>query len=113
MMNVVTALTYPCADVEIKLGPEAGAIFGNVTDAATGKPVNPYYEFARASDPENRMGMSIGHRYRILLPANTDVTFWVAAKDYKTYRYPGKVDVAPKQDLQIDIQLGAVKSEGR
>ena len=110
---VTLTLDKPEANVEIRLGPAAGAISGNVTDAATGEPVNPYFEFARASDPQNRMGIGIGHRYRILLPANTDVTFWVAAKGYKTYRYPGKVDVAPKQDLQIDIQLEAVKSEDR
>jgi hypothetical protein len=96
---------YPEMTVDLKLGPRAGAITGNVTDAVTGKPVKPYFQFAWASDPRNRMGRSAVSTYRILLPSNTGITFWVAATGYKRYSYPGAINVGSGDDFKLDIHL--------
>lgn len=96
---------HPEMTVELKLGPRAGAIIGNATDAVTGKPVKPYFEFAWVSNPRNRMGEGTAPSYRILVPSNTGITFWVAATGYKRYTYPGVINLGPRQDFKLDIQL--------
>lgn len=104
---VIATLTerHPEATVTIRLGPKAGALVGKVTDALTGAPVKPYFEFAWASDPHNTMSESMSPNYRILLPSNTGITFWVGAEGHKRYTYPGVINVRPGQDFRLDIQL--------
>jgi hypothetical protein len=95
----------PEATVQLKLGPKAGALTGKVTDAVTGAPVNPHFEFAWASDPANRRGHATKAEYRILLPSNTDIKVTVSSRGYKPWTYPGVINVGPGQDMTLDIQL--------
>src|SRR5229473_8455870 len=96
----------PEASVELTLGPKAGAIKVHVVDAATGAAVAPQLTFAWASQPEKEtiVGFSYGTEdFRILVPANTDLTLNVTAQGYKIWAYPGVINVGPGQDLPLDI----------
>jgi hypothetical protein len=95
----------PEATVQLKLGPKAGALTGKVTDAVTGAPVNPHFEFAWASDPANRRGHATKAEYRILLPSNTDIKVTVSSRGYKPWTYPGVINLGPGQDMTLNIQL--------
>lgn len=118
----------PDAVVEIKLAPAAGAIVGRVTDAVTGAPIKPYatVTVAWASDPSTfmavnselagemdpttgkwRYNVEIKGKFRILVPAGTEVTLKAAAlaKGYKPYEHPGVITVSSGRDKTIDIQL--------
>lgn len=95
----------PVVNVDLKLGPKAGALSGQVTDASTGAPVRPEFHLAWASDPKNEMGESTRDRYRLLLPPNTDITLTVVARGYKLWTYPGSINIGPGQDMQLDIKL--------
>ena len=95
----------PVANVYLKLGPKAGALVGQVTDGASGAPVEPEFHLAWASDPKNEMGESTRDHYRLLLPPNTDITLTVVARGYKPWTYPGTVNIGPGQDMRLDIKL--------
>jgi hypothetical protein len=101
------------ANVELKLGPKAGALKGNVTDSATGAPVKPEFEFAWVSDPENRLGESTSNDYRILLPSNTDIKLTVLSRGYKPWSYPGAINVGPGQDMTLDIRMEQLPSANK
>ena len=98
----------PEATVIVKLGPKAGALVGKVTDAFTGQPIKPYFEFAWASDPANRMGEGTSENYRILLPSNTAIKMTVSSEGYKTWSYPGTISIGPGQNMPLDIKLEPV-----
>jgi hypothetical protein len=97
------------ATVKLKLGPKAGALKGHVTDTLTGAPVNPYFELAWASDPQNRMGIGTHSSYFILLPANTHITLWVQSPGYKRWTYPGTVNIRPGHNMTLDVKLEPVR----
>jgi hypothetical protein len=104
----------PEANVELKLGPKAGALRGKVTDVVTGVPVKPEFEFEWASDPQNKLGETTsGNDYRILLPPNTDIKLTVLSRGYKPWSYPGTINVGPGQDMTLDIQMEPVPSANK
>lgn len=103
--HVQMTVEAPETTVIVKLGPKAGALVGKVTDALTGQPIKPYFEFAWASDPANRMGEGTSENYRILLPSNTDIKMTVSSEGYKTWSYPGTISIGPGQDMTLDIKL--------
>ena len=89
----------------------AGVLFGQVTDAATGLPLQPYLELARTDDPRyGRMGEGTTADYRILLPSNVDVRLTVASQGYKPWTYPGLLNLGPGQELRLDVQLLKIDS---
>lgn len=118
----------PDAVVSIKLGPRAGALTGRVTDAVTGAPIRPYATVvvSWASDPSVFMGANselageidpgtgqwrynrpIQGKYRILVPAGTELTVKVTsiARGYKLYQHQGVITVGSGQDAVLDIRL--------
>src|SRR5580692_75234 len=98
------------ANVELRLGPKAGALRGKVTDGATGAPVKPEFEFAWVSEPENKMGESTSNDYRVLLPSNTDIKLTVLSRGYKPWSYPGAINLGPGQDMTLDIRMEQLQS---
>jgi hypothetical protein len=103
----------PETNVELKLGPKAGVLKGKVTDAVSGVPVKPEFEFAWVSDPENKLGESTSNSYRILLPSNTDIKLTVLSRGYKPWSYPGTINVGPGQDMTLDIQMERLSSTNK
>jgi len=95
----------PEAIIQVKLGPKAGALKGRVTDAVTGHVLNPYFEFAWASDPGKKMGKRTTEDYRILLPSGTDIKMTVSLEGYKKWSYPGVINIGPGQDITLEIKL--------
>src|SRR5438132_9753124 len=95
--------------VVLRLGRKAGALKGHVTDAVTGAPVNPYFEFAWASDCTNKQGVGTRSDYRILLPPNTAIRTTVLSNGYKPWIYPGTISIGSGQDMNLDIQMHPVK----
>src|SRR5260370_36179425 len=63
------------ASVTVRLGPKAGVLFGTVADALTNAPINPFAEFQRAKEPNNRdVGTGpVKATDRVLIPSNSDV----------------------------------------
>jgi hypothetical protein len=103
----------PVANVDLELGPKAGVLVGQVTDAVSGAPVEPEFQLAWASDPKNEMGESTGDHYRLLLPPNVDITLTVVARGYKPWTYPGNVNIGPGQDMRFDIKMEPTTAETR
>jgi len=101
------------ATVELRLGPKAGALKGHVTDALTGAAINPYFEFAWASEPGNRRGEGTSSGYRILVPSNTDITLIVLSCGYKKWSYPGTINIGPGQDMTLDIHMEPVRQDNQ
>jgi len=95
----------PEAEVQIRLGPKAGALTGHVTDSRTGATLMPEFEFAWASEPSNRMGIRMRDPYRILLPADTDVRLVVQCEGHESWIYPGVINIGSGQDMKLDIKL--------
>jgi hypothetical protein len=98
----------PEASVELTLGPKAGALSVHVVDATTGAGVAAEFNFAWASEPDKQRSIRYYYGredFRILLPANTDLTLNVTAQGCKPWSYPGVINVGPGQDLPLDVQL--------
>lgn len=95
----------PEAQVELRLGLKAGALTGHATDAQTGAPLHPEFEFEWASDASKRMGKRTSDPFRILLPSNTAIKMTVSSEGYKTWSYPGTISIGPGQDMPLDIKL--------
>jgi hypothetical protein len=103
------------ATVKIRLGSQAGILFGTAADAITGVPLNPCVEFKRAKEPGNFLAGTglVNAKYRVLVPSNTDVLIKVWYGGHKPWYYPGTTDKAqsrpvnlkPGEDTKLDIRL--------
>jgi len=91
------------ASVSIQLGPKAGVLLGTVADAITGALLNPCAEFRRARGPDNYLSGTglVKAKYRVLVPSNTDVLMKVWYEGYKPWYYPGTIDKAQSQPLNL------------
>ena len=94
---------HRAATVTIRLGPKAGVLLGTVADAVTGAPLSPCVEFRRASEPNNFLSASglVKPRYRLLVPANTDILMRISPDGYKPWYYPGTVDKSAGQAVRL------------
>jgi hypothetical protein len=101
------------ANIDLKLGPKAGALSGWITDAVTGKPVKYTFELSWTTDPHKAMGGTMSSHYRFLLPPNTDIKLTVTSRGYEPWSYPGSINLEPGQDMPLDIKLEPHKSDGR
>jgi len=75
--------------VTVHLGRKAGAIFGSVADAQTGKPVEPCAEL-RWKDAPHYSWQGYGllkSGFRVLVPADTDITLTVWLWGYEPWFY--------------------------
>jgi hypothetical protein len=69
----------PTATVEIRLGPKAGVLIGKISDAISGAPPNACAGFKDISAPDFRTAYPVTTHYRLLVPADADITLkvWV------------------------------------
>jgi len=95
----------PDATVQLRLDRNVGLLKGQVTDAATGAPLRPTFEFAWAPHPISAMRVSALSVYRISIPADIDISVQVTAPGYKAWSYPGTISVRPHQEITLDIQM--------
>jgi hypothetical protein len=61
----------------------------------------------------SRLGESTSNDYRILLPSNTDINLTVFSQGYKSWSYPGVINVGPGQDMTLDIQMERLPSTNK
>jgi hypothetical protein len=102
-------------DITIRVGPKAGRLNWNVTDAMTGKPVNPTFEATR-TDTGGKLGRSGSAKDVHLLPSDTDLTFSVSAPGYRTWYYPAGdkkhsslLRLKPAEEKTVEIHLQPAK----
>jgi hypothetical protein len=95
----------PVANVELKLGPKAGFLIGDVTDRVTGKPIQVGFMLRRAKNPANFLSIGQASSYRLLLPTETEVTLEVSADGYQTWLYTDPSDSS--KPMQIRLAFGA------
>jgi hypothetical protein len=107
------SLEQPVANVELKLGPKSGFLIGDVTDKVTGKPIQVAFMLRRAKNPANFLSLGQASSYRLVLPAEIEVTLEVSGDDYQTWFYNDPSDsskplptrLASGAEMRLDIQL--------
>jgi Carboxypeptidase regulatory-like domain len=95
----------PAVEIHIQLGPKAGTLSGSVEDAQTGAPVNAGFKLIRADSPDNWISTSLPSKYRVLLPAATDIFVEVSAPGYKDWTSPGPLRLKSGQEKRLDVAL--------
>jgi len=95
----------PDATVQLRLDRNVGLLKGQVTDAVTGSPLGPTFEFAWAHHPIAATRESALSVYRISLPADIEITVKVTSPGYKAWSYPGTISVRPHQEVTLDIRM--------
>lgn len=96
-------LANPIATVTIRLGPKAGVLQGEVTDAVNGAALNPCVELRRASNPGNFLsGSGLIHRhYRLLIPSGVGVLVRIWLNGYEAWYYPGTVVKSAARPIRL------------
>jgi hypothetical protein len=114
-VTAIAADPDKAVDVAIHVGPKAGRLNWNVTDAVTGKPVNPTMEVVR-SDTGASLGGGGPAQDTHLLPSDTDLVFSVSAPGYRTWHYSAgdkkhrsPLRLKPGEEKTVNIQLQPVK----
>ena len=100
-------------DVQIKLGPKAGVLTGEVTDAETGEALKAAFKLVRAATPHLWLSTSQPTHYHVLLPPSVEVLVEVSAPGYQTWFYGGPSDTShriplylvPGEERTFNIQL--------
>jgi hypothetical protein len=111
----------PTIDLVLQVGPRAGVLKGQITDAATSQPLDVAFLLRRSADPNNWVSISKRGEYLVLVPPSTDVFFEVSAPGYKTYYYGGTSDSLKRppvrlqsaQEMKLDIQLDPEENAGK
>jgi len=107
--DALTATAHPEAkapDVTVRLGPKAGRLFLDAKDAMSGMPVAPTVDVKRTDSGEGFGGGSPA-KESFLIPADTDISFTVAAPGYEAWYYPGTTD--EKQSTPLRVGAGEQK----
>jgi hypothetical protein len=102
--SVLLFARHAAADVNLRLGPKAGALMGTVSDAITGSPLSPCDELVRASEPNNFLSSSglIKPNYRLLVPPNAGVMVKMWLDGYKTWYFPGTLDKSKSRPVRLN-----------
>jgi hypothetical protein len=103
----------PTATVEIRLGPKTGVLVGTITDAITGAPLNACAGFKQISAADFNYAYPVKTNYRLLIPADADLTIKVWLDGYKPWYYPGtdqkfagtSMRLRSGEEKMLDIQL--------
>jgi hypothetical protein len=97
---------FPAATVELRLRRKMGALIAHIVGAA-GIPVQPTFDLERSSETSKGISRSYPRKdsYRLLLPADTNVTLTVTSPGYKPWSDPSVLSVASGQELILDIHL--------
>lgn len=101
---------YSRVEVTVRLARKGGTLFGTIRDAATGKPIEPCAEFRRESAGDYLQLGSVKPDYRLLIPADADLTMTVWTWGYQPFFYTdhaGKriLRIGEGEQLQLDIRL--------
>jgi hypothetical protein len=103
------------ADITIRVGPKAGRLNWNVTDAITGKSVNPTLEVKRI-DTGGSFGSGGPANDTHLLPSDTDLALSVSAPGYRAWYYPAGdkkhsalLRLKPGEEKTLEIHLQPAK----
>jgi hypothetical protein len=106
---------HPSAKVNIRLGPKAGVLIGNVREAVTDVPLAPCVELRLVTEPDMYVTNSgwIQGKYRILVPSDRDVTMLIWDSEHRPWYYPGTEDktnrtplrLGPGEEKTLNIQL--------
>lgn len=97
--------------VTVHLGQKAGSISGTITDAESGKPVEPCAQLQWKNAPFLSNGYGpLKSKFHLLLPADTDVTLTIWARGYKPWVYKGDdgddtVRVHQSDELKFPVRL--------
>ncbi len=84
--KVTLSTQQPTAQIVVRIGPRAGVLVASVRDALTHALVNSQLVLQRA-DGSGTIMLSEPPEFRVLLPANTDVSVEIRKKGYKPWRY--------------------------
>ncbi|MGE5112713.1 MAG: carboxypeptidase-like regulatory domain-containing protein [Acidobacteriaceae bacterium] len=85
-------------EVTVQLARKAGILFGTITDADTGEPVEACVELRRGSSGDYLQFGGVKADYRLLIPAGADVTMTIWTWGYEPLFY---TDDAGKSILRI------------
>lgn len=110
---VVLDRNHPSATVKIGFRFKASMLTGTVVNEETHQPIRSTFLVRRVDDPAKLITVDQPSAYRILIPADTDVTLEVSSPQHKTWYYPGTNDVTKRkplrlnkgQDRKLNIQL--------
>ena len=104
----------PAVNVIIHLGEQSALLFGNVTDAATGRLLQSYTELRwarpRGLGQPFAMGGSglVSGDFHVLVPSDTPFTLRVWSDGYEPWYYIGpqySLSMKPGEKLRLDIRL--------
>ncbi len=106
--------------VTLHLGREAGTIFGTIVDAETGKPVEPCALLQWKHAPSiswSGYGL-LKSKFRLLIPADTDITVTVWLWGYEPWFYEAEngsdmLRVRASNQLEVQIRLIPDKDKTR
>lgn len=96
------------------VGPKAGVLVGKVTDSVTGLSLQPCVRFHRMEDARMLMNGSglVRGSFRLLVPADTDVSFGFYLDGYRPWFYPGTADQESGSPIRLpagqEMQLNVV-----
>lgn len=110
-VTATAAAQGKASDVTVQVGPKAGRLNWEVTDAATGKPVNPTLTVTR-TDAGGSIGGGGPANDSYLVPSDADLAFSVSAPGYLTWYYSAgeqkrraPLRLKPGEEKTVKIQL--------
>jgi hypothetical protein len=99
--TVMLTEKVPTADLLVKLGPQAGAIAGQIQDRVTGAPIKATFLLKRSDPPNYWISLSQDATFRILVPQNIGISLEISAVGYKTEYYGGTTDSLKREPLRV------------
>jgi len=111
---VIVALDteHPEQTVTVHLGRKAGTIFGTIADADSGEPVEPCAQLQWKNAPSiSWFGYGLlKSKFRLLVPADTEITLEVWAWGYEPWFYKGEdgtdvLRVSASNQLELQVRL--------
>jgi hypothetical protein len=92
---------------------KAATLQGDIKDSSTGKTLTAVFEFSRKDSPSFSITTSFSSKFKVLIPANTDVVAKVTATGFYDWFYPsaqnrsqaGVIRLRPGEHKMISVSL--------
>ncbi len=94
------------ASVELKLGPPVAALIVHVA-GKRGENIERLFDLTWTSEPSIKRGITyyVEGPYRLLIPANTNLTLTVTSPGFKQWHNAGVISVGLGQETRVDVEL--------
>ncbi len=103
----------PVVQVDITIGPKAGALKGEIIDAGSGKPISAGVHLWRIERPDEWLDTALKSEYRVLIPPDVSVGITFSAEGYVSWTYSGALRLRSGETLTLPVVLQPAAAQQR